>query len=1652
MDPLQLELMQEMGGPGIIPGMMPGMYAPMNRGGASNLSAMSDPNNPYSPFNSFNRGVPVGNSMPDTSPLAPLNLQQYGIGGIIAGAVGNAYMSNAMQQQGIMPMGNAGSYMQAYRTRQHLQMRQHVSNQLASEDAAGIYRTLRGGAALMGMPFNEQQREAARNFSQNIAALGPTLAMVAPEFLDAISGEKGSVQVLASQMMEANRYRMDPMTGKMGFSSDSNRDMVQQVFGTMFSKDNMARMQGIRAGDIGQMYRELSAEGLAGPTGTMRDRTIRALQEARDSGTDLTAVGDQVGVRVGVGTNLQSLSNEDLAKMRQDKGIQTKLTQADARQVTDRLQSYVSSVAAMREVFGENGDPNAPMPKLLNALRGLTSGQMQGFDAARLNTMVRDIQSMSQMSGKSVDQILAMNQMAHQANSMALGPVYGRYGVQFDHASTRLGVAAGMSVAQLGGAVGFGALNRQQVEQSAQQQYAASLNSEMFNALGVMTRLEQSGGFSDNQAGREMKAALAAIDSKQDNYTYVDDNGNSITKRVPTRENEFRSLISKGAAKGVNTSDYNQMLADRTSNIRAMAETPERQDAVQAQQANEINRIIEKSTANRFSGSAALGQIKDIGQRRSAGMALSRAATDAAENLSLEQLQDPKQRNQIIADAIKTEAANQGIVISDEEAQRLATSSFGARENVLQHFYGMDATGYAQTNSKRVRQNMQEQQATVTARASLNQAMSGLGPKGSLLQRAATAIQKQGDRGEDANIQTLLGDMFGAGSDMAAKELTPVMERIRERNRLIEEKTAQLAGASPEERARLATEIKKETAALAKDVAAAREIGDSAGLNDIEGKLNMADISKAERAARELGHLNRGDQARALAEYSEVSAADIAQASGTALTDRDFLSLAAIEQQKKLHAVDEMVNGELDGFTAEAKKRYDELTAKGVNPSAAREQIRKEMRSYIGSVDKQAAELKETLGPGLKVGDLEDDERKKAIIRGRRGAKEIVPTGEAATARREEMRKAFGLPQQLTAEERNKLGEEDRKTYDENERVLLRHAEDQLMAENQLRALGVLGEKDSLMSSNEDIMKMSGLDPELRDALVAVKPEDRAEVVAKFIDNMQLERFYGKDQTEIEKKRMDARNTGFTDEGKQAARDTEQNLQVLSELRREFLADDKAIARGGVNAMQAIKKSLNAEQDLQSMANLYFGGDVGLMLTSGGVAMTAEGVTRADQEFAALTDVDKAKIAERLKAAGHDIGDPAKLTAANHKAYLSLRAKDAVQAMKDAKDALTGTAKMEYDDPELKGLGRDKLSALEAMVDADTQDIKKDAEAIGVSEDEYRKMRHGGEIDPKLKLFKDSQEKGTAADQLKAARADEIGLKRDQQRLVRVEKELKVKPELERAQEEAAKLRESIQKKTANKAERMKEAGLDINKADDVAKYDKLLDSQGKVEQLESRRKQYMEQRQKLKDSGLSDEEIENKLGILFKDKAELKEMAKEAREHDLGNEAINVLADSFGEKAVEGRQKFKQKIEGDGFSGQANRNTVASVLKVVGKLKLGDKDSTAIEKLDILTDRFNATKTEEDRKKLANEYGLNPRDLERMMAQTEFLGMGEKKDKYTSDDMRKAMDKVSGRNIAEEVKKDEERTMRITGGTVQFVGDVNGKGTLSDVTAVSGR
>jgi hypothetical protein len=562
---MQLQMMQQAGAGQLagqyIPGF--GQISPQARaGGAAQLGAMATM---YGSPITGERGV-------DPSPMAGLGLS--GPFAPLMNIGGNMLLSPMMRSSGMMPMGNAGSYNQARRAREQQEILGQLSQGVGDVDAAGVFRSLRGAAAMAGMPMNAEQTEAARNLSETIASAGPMLGMVAPELMDAISGETGSVQAMAGRVMTANRYQLDPVTGKQGYSADSNEQLVRGLFDKLYSDDNMARMQGLRAGDMGQMYESLSAEGLAGPKGNLRDRTIGAIREIQREGDprELQAEASRLGVTIDSDNNLQALSNADLAKLREGSStVRDRITESDTDRISGQLQDYVKSISAIREVFGENGDPNAPMPKLIGALEGLTSGRMHTFDASRLNTMVRDMQSLSQQSGKSVDQLVAMN----QSNNKELVQMLGQDGGAFAPTSTNYGVTTGQAFQEVGGATGFGTLSRAEAESGAQSLFNRGMASEMSNTLGALTRLERDGGFEDDPdapgfaAGQDLRAALQAVDDGADSY--IDSTG---TRRdVPTQEREWRSFFHDGAVPGMEVSDFNMMLGDTFANQEALAET-----------------------------------------------------------------------------------------------------------------------------------------------------------------------------------------------------------------------------------------------------------------------------------------------------------------------------------------------------------------------------------------------------------------------------------------------------------------------------------------------------------------------------------------------------------------------------------------------------------------------------------------------------------------------------------------------------------------------------------------------------------------------------------------------------------------------------------------------------------------------------------------------------------------------------------------------------------------------------------------------------------------------------------------------------------------------------------------------------------------------
>lgn len=1670
MDPVQLQLMQQMS-LGQVPGI-PGMQAPLTTGGASMLAATGQQ---YAP--------PIaGNPFPDTSPLAPLGLQRFGMIGMLGGIAGNAMLTQMMEQQGVLPMGNAGSYMQAYRAREFRNMQQEVGQAVAGQDAESFYRTFRGGAAMLGMPFNREQREAARSLANTIAEFGPTLAVAAPQVLDALAGERGSVQAMAAQMMEANRYQIDPTTGRMGYGAQANADMVNEVFSTMFAEDNMARMQGMRAGDMGQLYRQLAPEGLVGPQGSLRDRTLRQLNAARDAG-QLEAIGAEAGVDVD--GNLAGLSNAELQKLRETGPMRERMTQADARQVSSRLQDYVGTLSAMREVFGENGNPNAPIPQLIGALEALTSGQMHKFDAARLQTMVRDMQALSQMSGKSVDQILAMNQ-ANAAQGQALG-----IGTTFSGTATNVGVLTGMAFQERGGATGFGALSREEAEQAGSSYFNRGMASETSNVLGTLGRIEQAGGFADNPAGRRLSAIMEA--ARAGERTYFDPTSGE-ERDIPLREADYRSLIGAGAVPGMNMGSFNMMLADRTSNLRFLHEDPELQQAAFQQQSREVDSRIARQVGNRLSGSQAM---RDSGmnarQRNAASRAMGRAATEALSDLSPQEIQDPETRNRAIADALQMEAANQGVTLSDEEALNMAPSVFGQAENAARYFGFESYTAYSQVLGEDVSEARNERAAQASARSGLNQALSGLGPQGGLMQRFFTAVQKQGDRGGEANLQNLMTDMFGADIDRAEELMLPELQAIAAERGEIQDLTAELEGASPERRRELRREISQRTEALEARVQAAQELGEDFGLGGGEEVFNREDLMRARDAERNLEHFNRSDQVRMLAARGNVTGGEREAAADTEFTMQDAAALASARRTESLEYIENLDVEDVDAYDRamnaaeslteediarlpedvravyeqtmeetsglisggdkeaalsaakeymqqqasslsnlpdDARQIFESVLAETGNENAALARAKQHMRENLGSLEDFTATQFEKFR-SLDVGQL-SQEQQDTIIRSRRSRRQIAPTAEQIDERLEELQTELGEEGDLETDREIELTE---------------MAENQLLAENQLRALGQLGEEETLMADADDIRDFSGLDLDLKTRLAEADVGDRAGIVSEYLDRQTQQQFYGQTAEEVEENRRQAVAQMGTAEGRQSIRDTEANVETMIDVRRQFLMDEDAATRlGASRSLRAVERSREAEQELQDMANRYYNGSVGNMLASGGIAMDAEGAKLAEEDFANLTQEQREEVAARLSEAGPEVevGD---LTAQNYKAYLALKARDQVGELTAANRELMGAVDESLLAEDL-GVTQEQLDALQSMASLEVGDVSETAEKLGMTEEEYRAAMRGGEIDESLRLFSGED----AAEQLREAKSDESRHANLQVKLQKVQAEIAETGGSDTLREEERRLKEMMQPITDRREERMRAAGLDPTKEEDVQAYQKRLQNQGDLQMLEKRRTEYMERRSELKELGLTDEQIDEKLGTMSEMEEEAQEKMEAFRRLDL-KPAEGALAEAFGidtTQVSDELTEFKADLGGGGAGAERTKAMVAGVLDRIEGIDIGDRDATAIEKLDMLTDQY-AEASPDERKALAQKHGMDIKDLDRMMRQTEFMGMREDEGDYTSEDFKSAMQRVQGRDIAEEVAKEEERQMKLTG-TVTVRGVVNGEGTFDDVTGATVR
>lgn len=788
------------------------------------FAPLSSGNRP-SPFNPF-AGVPVlGDQSSPVGLLANLALQPY--------------MQSVFGSHGLAPMGmqHDVNLSDSMRRQQFTNQQQQLLRQVAEEERSNFMRTFRGVGAMTGTPWGAQQEAAAASLSGYAVSASPFVAQMAPGVLEAFGGFRGSATVMANNMLLGSRYRMDPVTGRVGFSVDSNAALVRATYDDLYRQPGMPDMQGVTAGKAGEMYDELTRRGLMpGMTATQLDRRTRdALRGLRGSERDRVFADARV-VRPPNG-DFSALSDTQLDSLRQQDPVAGRLRSVDSKQVGRTLKEYSDVVAAMRELFGEMGEPNAPIPKLLEGLEQLTQGGLGRLDPTRLASIVRTTQQLARQSGMSIEAVQMLREHAGaRAIEMGLDPT-----AAID--ATQGAIAWGVGL-RASGAMEQPVWGRGKADQLLMMDQGMRLqaqNSEMANRLGMLLRVRQTvGGF---QAGSAAERMATAIDTDQ--TTFMDPSrpeGQQLRNLLDVSKDELTAILqgtksAKGQALNLDAGQMQRLLNDKTGNAEFTQERVV--DIVRRSQPIEASRT--------YLAAAMTGLVMEQLQKRgTAPGELSDKANavvgpliESVLRIAPADLADPELRTVWFQRAMQSAMTKAGKPITDAEGRALAATMMSVVEETAKT-QGKTAPDLLTLMNPELLNEGTRLSSRAKFEGDVSKQLSGLG---SPLQRAMEALQ----RGEDG-MKVLGLALGGVPTDEVGGKLTPLLEDVQSKvDELTKAHDAMLAAKPGSEASqRAAEELAAKRRGLADAVNVVRKRADDWGL--VEPTVKPEDFQRAEEA------------------------------------------------------------------------------------------------------------------------------------------------------------------------------------------------------------------------------------------------------------------------------------------------------------------------------------------------------------------------------------------------------------------------------------------------------------------------------------------------------------------------------------------------------------------------------------------------------------------------------------------------------------------------------------------------------------------------------------------------------------------------------------------------------------------------------------
>ena len=238
------------------------------------------------------------------------------------------------------------------------------------------------------------------------------------------------------------------------------------------------------------------------------------------------------------------------------KGFDALAGNSDAKRSADKIKEMSGAVAAIRDIFGDNGNPNAPMPALLAALEGLTGGAIGSMKPQKIADTLRQMQTTAKEAGIGFDQMAAMSaQMDAQGASLGLTPA--------DTMRLKGSAMAAAKVMQDTGSFSnpiYGQTDKGTALNRAGQLMAAGAASPNAQAMGALESIYQADP--ERFKGKELELALEAYRNNEGDGTYTAPDGQKKNIREMIGRGGVQAAAGLGAASGVKAEEFNTQFRD----------------------------------------------------------------------------------------------------------------------------------------------------------------------------------------------------------------------------------------------------------------------------------------------------------------------------------------------------------------------------------------------------------------------------------------------------------------------------------------------------------------------------------------------------------------------------------------------------------------------------------------------------------------------------------------------------------------------------------------------------------------------------------------------------------------------------------------------------------------------------------------------------------------------------------------------------------------------------------------------------------------------------------------------------------------------------------------------------------------------------------